>query len=70
MKWHSTDSNVARLCALWPRLQERPSSVMLKEFGSIAKIVAAVQTDDGIKRLLEIDKVGKKGIENFKGVIL
>jgi ERCC4-type nuclease len=69
MKWHSNTSNVARLCALWPRLQERPASVMLREFGSIANIVAAAQTDDGIKRLLQIEKIGKKGIENFKEVI-
>ena len=69
MKWHTPNSNVARLCALWPRLQERPASVMIKEFGSIAEIVALAQTDDGIKRLLKIEGIGKKGVENFKEVI-
>ena len=70
MKWHSKSTPVAHLCTLWPRLNERAAAEMISKFGSIAKVVELAGTDDGIKQLLAIDKVGKKGIENFRGIVL
>lgn len=67
LKWHSDTSKVARLMALWPRLPERPASLLMAEFGSIREIVRLAKVDE--KKLLSIPGVGKTGLTNFKEVL-
>ena len=69
LKWHSDDSKVGRLTALWPHLKERPASLLIAKFGSIREIGRMVGTGPGCKKLLEVPGVGIKGIENLKEVV-
>lgn len=59
------DDRVARLMALWPRLTERLAVGLLRKYGSIADILAAVQ--DGT---LKHQGVGQKLLDNIKQVAI
>ena len=68
LRWHSNTSKVARLMAVWPRLTERPASLLIAEYGSVWEVLFMGRTEP--QTLLNITGIGQKGIENLREAVL
>lgn len=70
LRWTQDDDfrRVARLMALWPRLSEQQSSMILDRWGSIGAIIGAATAEPS--PLLTVKGLGPKLLDNFRKVVL